>query len=228
MNELGIIPEPLTVVEESVDFTLQQEYVEYTSGLDHNQYSEKDLSVKSQSLFAPSTPLEEKRKTLAILAHRGKVKSYGTIERYLETAEQELENWAVLALQECRMFLEGFLGDRNVGMVTTGLGGEGNRLRYFCLVRSRNDVALTKVQKMTVEQAFSTFCGELDSILEEIQVDQNYATMRMLVPLDVAVGNVIEGGIGKCNTFGNFLDIDYYVTNVCILTEKKLCQLVKR
>ena len=219
---LQSIPERLTVAEERVDPTVQQEYVDYTSGLDYNQYSEEGVLASSQSLFGPSTPLEEKRETLAILAHRGTVESYRTIERYLETAGQELEDWSVLALQECRMFLEGFLLDQNVGMVTAGLGGEGNRLRYFCMVRSRNDVAFTSAQKLTVERAFSYICGELDSILEDIQVHQDYATMRVLVPLDVAVGEVIEGGIGECNTFGGFVDVNYYITNVRIPTEAEI------
>ena len=51
---------------------------------------------------------------------------------------------------------------------------------------------------------------------------QDYATMRVLVPLDVAVGEVIEGGIGECNTSGGFVDVSYYVTNVRIPTEAEI------
>jgi hypothetical protein len=216
------IPERLTVAERGVDSSVQQEYLEYRRGLDYDQYSEEDISARSQSLFSPSTPLEEKKETLTILAHRGTVESYRTIERYLETTEQELEGWSVLALQECRVFLEGFLLDRNVGVVMTGLGGEGNRLRYFFMVRSRNDVAFTSAQKATIERGFSHICGRLDSILEEIQVHRDRVTMRVLVPLDVAAGEVIEGGIGECNTFGSFLDANYYVTNDRIPTEEEI------
>lgn len=219
---LQSIPERFTVAEEGIDPAIQREYLGYTSSLDCDRYSEEDVSARSQSLFDPGTPLEAKRETLAILAHQGTVESYRTIERYLAAAEHELKDWSVLALQECRIFLEGFLLDRNVGMVSAGLGGEGNRLRYFGMVRSRNDVAISSTQRLAIERAFSYICGEFDSALEDIQVHHNYATMRVLVPLNVATGKVIEGGIGECNTFGDFLDDNYYVTNVSIPTEKEI------
>jgi len=36
----------------------------------------------------------------------------------------------------------------------------------------------------------------------------------ILIPMDVAVGKVIEEGISECNKMGEFLLPDYYVTNV--------------
>ncbi len=218
---LQSIPERLTAAE-GVASSVQHEYLEYTDGLDFDQYSEEDISAKSQSLFSSSTPLAEKKETLAILAHRGTVESYRTIERYLEAAEQELEDWSMLALQECRMFLESFLLDESVGVVMTGLGGEGPRLRFFFVIQSRNDASFTSAQKVTIELVFSYICSRFDSILEEIRVHQDYATMRVLVPLGVAVGELVEGGIGECNTFGDFLDVNYYVTNDRIPTETEI------
>jgi len=219
---LDDIPERLTLAEDGVDSSAQQEYLEYTEDLDFGQYSEEDISVRSHSLFSPSASLEDKKETLAVLAHRGTLEAYRTIERFLETAEQTLETWGVLALQECRMFLESSLSDRNVGILMTGLGGENNRLRYFLIIRSRSDAALTSVQKETIERGFSYICSKFDSILEEIQEHQYYVTMKVLIPMDVAVAEIIEGGIDECNTFCNFLDENYYVTNVKIPTEAEV------
>ena len=221
------IPERLKVAEEGVDFSLQQEYLEYTQNLDFNQYSEEDISAKSQSLFSSSTPHEDKKEILVILAHRGTVESYRTIEKFLEAADQKLEAWSVLSLQECRMFLESSLLGRSEGMLMTGLGGENNKLRYFLIIRSRSDVAFTSAQKTTVERAFSSICDRFDSVLEEIQVHLNYATMKVLIPLDVAVGEVIEKGIGESNKFGDFLDPYYFVTNVKIPKETEIMEYLR-
>lgn len=120
------------------------------------------------------------------------------------------------------MFLESFLLDESVGVVMTGLGGEGPRLRFFFVIQSRNDASFTSAQKVTIELVFSYICSRFDSILEEIRVHQDYATMRVLVPLGVAVGELVEGGIGECNTFGDFLDVNYYVTNDRIPTETEI------
>ncbi len=216
------IPGRLTLAEDGVDSSVQQEYLEYTEGLDFGQYSEEDISVRSHNLFNPSASLEYKKETLAVLAHRGTVEAYRTIERFLKITEQPLEAWGVLALQECRVFLESSLSDRNCGILITGLGGENNRLRYFLVIRSRRGAALTSAQKETIERGFSYICSKFDSILEEIQVHQDYVTMKVLIPMDVAVAEIIEGGIDECNTFSDFLDENYYVTNVRIPTETEI------
>ena len=224
---LDDIPERLKLAKDGVDTSVQQEYLEYTGNLDFGQYSEEDISARSHSLFSPSTPLEDKKETLAVLAHQGTLGAYRAIERFLETAEQTLEAWGVLALQECRMFLESSLSDRNAGILMTGLGGENNRLRYFLVIRSRSDAAFTSAQKEIIERGFSYICNKIDSILEEIQAHQYYVTMKVLIPMDVAVAEIIEGGIDECNTFSDFLDENYYVTNVRIPTEADILHYLR-
>ena len=212
---------------------MQQEYLEYTEGLGLGKYTEEDVSTTSHGLFSPNTPLEVKKKILAVLAHRGTVEAYRTIEKFLEVAEQALKDWGILALQECRMFLESSLSDRNVGILMTGLGGENNRLRYYLAVRSRSNCALTDARKETVVRSFSficnkfDFCNKFDSILEETQSHQHYVTMKVLIPMDVAVADIIEGGIDECNAFGDFIDENYYVTNVKIPTEAEMRHYIR-
>jgi hypothetical protein len=224
---LDNIPERLILAENGVDPSVQQEYLEYTKDLDFDQYSEEDISTRSYSLFSPNTTLDYKKKTLAILAHRGTLEAYRAIERFLETAEKPLEAWGVLALHECRMFLENSLSDRNSGILMTGLGGENDRLRYFFIIRSRNDAALTNIQKGAIKQGFSYVCGKLNSILEDIQTCQYYVKMKVLIPMDVAVAEIIEGGIAKSARFGDFLDENYYVTNVKIPSEEEILRYLR-
>ena len=216
------IPEGWTVAEEGMAPSVQQEYVEYTHHRAFDPSAAEDLEERSQSLFAPDTPPEEKKETLALLAHQGTVEAYRTLEQYVATAKLELRDWGISALQECRMFLEGWLRDQEGGMVMTGLGGEGNKLRYFFLVRSRDEAAFTPGQKTVLEQAFTSVCGRLEAVPEEIQVHQNYAAVTVLVPLEVAIGEVIEEGINESNAGNPFLDIHYFVTNQRIPTEEEM------
>ena len=216
------IPERWTLAEDGVDSSVQQEYLEYTKHLDFDQYSEEDIAARSHSLFSPNTPPKDKKEILAVLAHRGTVKAYRIIERFLETAEQALVDWGVLALQECRMFLESSLSHRNIGMLVTGLGGKDNRLRYFLMIHPRSDAAFTVAQEATIKRGFSHICSRFNSILENVETHQRYATMMVLVPLDVAVAEVIERGIDECNTFCDLLDANYYVRNDRIPTEAEI------
>jgi len=224
---LDNIPERLILAEKGVDPSVQQEYLEYTGDLDFDQYQGENISTRSYSLFSPNTTLDYKKETLAILAHRGTLETYRIIEKFLETAEEPLEAWGVLALHECRMFLENSLSDRNSGILMTGLGGENNKLRYFFIIRSRNDAALTGIQNETIERGFSYVCGKSNSILEDIQICQYYVKMKVLIPMDVAVAEIIEGGIAECARFGDFLDENYYVTNVRIPSEAEILRYIR-
>jgi hypothetical protein len=219
---LDNIPERLILVEQGIDSHVQQEYLKYTNDHDFSQYSEGDIAARIPSLFSPNTSFENKKETLAILAHQGTLEAYKNIERFLETKEESLEGWAALALQECRMFLESSLSDRIGGILMTGLGGENNRLRYFVIIRSRNDATLTNAQKETIKLRFSYICSKFDSRIEEIQAHQYYVTMEVLISMDVAVAEIIEGGIAECAAFGDFLDENYYVTNAGIPSETEI------
>ncbi len=224
---LDNIPERLEVAAHGVDCSVQREYLEYTENLDFGRYSEEDISARSHGLFNPSAPLEYKKETLAVLAHRGTLEAYRTINNFLETAEQTLKDWGLLALQECRMFLESALSDRNVGILMSGLGGENNRLRYYVVVCSKNNGVFTDAQKKTVERSFSYICSKFDSILEETRSHLYYVTVKVLIPIDVAVADIIEGGIDECNTFGDFLNENYYVTNIKIPTEVEIQHYIR-
>ncbi len=62
---------------------------------------------------------------------------------------------------------------------------------------------------------------------EDIQICQYYVKMKVLIPMDVAVAEIIEGGIAECARFGDFLDENYYVTNVRIPSEAEILRYIR-
>jgi len=224
---LNDLPEQPTVVEQGIALSVQREFLEYAEGIDLNQYSQEDIRARGRSLFDPDTTLEDKKKALVLLAHSGTVEFYRVIERYVKTAEGELKNWGTLALEECRMYLEGSLLDKRVGMVMTGLGGKDNKLRYFLVVRARKGVAFTDPQETVIELSFKQVGERLESVLERIEFHQTHVTMIVLIPLNIAVAEFIEGGIRAGNQVDGLLDVDYYVRNDRIPTEEKVLHWVQ-
>jgi hypothetical protein len=73
-----------------------------------------------------------------------------------------------------------------------------------------------------IEEGFKKSIGKYGSEIEEISFGTNYSMMRVLVAMDVAVGEVIEEGIRHCNKMGEVLQDDYYVTNVKKPTEREI------
>lgn len=223
---LHSIPERFAIAKTGVDFSTQRAYLALAANHEHDLFSEEEVMTKGEALFNAATPVDEKKETLVLLAHTGTLDAYRVLERFAETTAPELRGWSALALEECRLLLEQGWGE-SVGTIMTGLGGEEGRLRYFVVVCSKEgSAALTPAQTVSIERAFLAICNRWDSVLEEVQVQAHYAILKLLVPLDVAVGEVIEGGIGECNQRAEYLDDKYYVTNVRIPTDAEIQQFL--
>ena len=99
-----------------------------------------------------------------------------------------MKEWALLSLRECRMFLESNLTEESKGFVSTGLGGKGNKLRYYFVIGSKDALPFSQRQKKIIEQEFASVCRKHSSLIEEIQIQKNYSLLKVLIPMDKAVG----------------------------------------
>jgi hypothetical protein len=148
------------------------------------------------------------------LAHLGSPESCRILEKYLNISEGNLRDWALLSLKECRAFLESVLLQEEGGFISTGLGGKDNKLRYSFVVSSKDGLPFSETHRNTLKRGFEKISHKYNSEIEEINFGATYAMIGILIPMDVAVGEVIEEGISECNKMSEFLSPDYYVTNV--------------
>lgn len=115
----GFDPNNFILTESAGDYGEHLVYIKYHETLPMDWYGNKEKhkeDVKEcKKLFEKKTTIEEKRKTLFKLAHIGMLESITAIEDYLKNPDDELENWAKMCFDECRMFLEGEeLGENKV------------------------------------------------------------------------------------------------------------------
>ncbi len=84
------------------------------------------------------------------LAAHDDVEAFRIIERFHKSSEGVLHDWAVLSLQESRMILQSsLLGEQQV-FISTGLGGKGQKIRYFIvLMKKDQDTPFNDTQKKT-------------------------------------------------------------------------------
>lgn len=208
------IPEHFDILESGISESVQKAYIQSAKKCVLKDRPETILKA-SKNLFDPDSLSAAKKKILINLAHLGTVEAYRIIEKYVKSAgDEELKEWDLLSLRECRMFLESDLTEESKGFVSTGLGGEGNRLRYYFVIGSKDGLPFSQRQNKIIEQEFADVCRKHSSLIEEIEFQQNYSLPKALIPMDKAVGDVIEEGIKLCDGGENFLDVHYYVTNV--------------
>ena len=127
---LGGSPGSLKILEHKIDLDLQVEYFETSRRL-RDEREEEWAMDQARYLYEPGYSLPVKKEILARLASIGRVSCYRHIEEYMQHAEEELEDWALLALNESRMHLESKILEENQVFISTGLGGKDGKLRYF-------------------------------------------------------------------------------------------------
>ena len=204
----------LIIMNEPIDLSTQEEYLSFSETMDFDNVDYEKVLTESDRLFDKHTPIELKKRILILLAHLGSPESCRRLEKYLKVSDRNLRGWALLSLNECRTLLESVLLQKEGGFISTGLGGKDNKLRYYFIVSSKDGLPFSETYRNTLKRGFETISDKYNSEIEEINFESTYAMIGILIPMDIAVGEVIEGGISECNKMSEFLFPDYYVTNV--------------
>lgn len=188
-------------------------YLKYHKSHQLEKSTKGRFKIASENLFKKTTSTDEKKRILFNFAHMKTPESFRVLDMYCKKPDKGLSGWAILAKEECRWSLENDLLYTEKDMVMTNLGGEGKRLRFYFIVSAKNRLALSETQKKIICNSFRRISIEKDSIIEEIKIYKNYARIKILIPMDVAPGELIEEGINYSNSAEKFLKFAYFITN---------------
>ncbi len=216
----------VTVLEEQVDIEMQKEYFNFSKEL--NKTLDKNLVLKEKDLlFEETTSIEKKKELLSALAKIDNPEAYRAIETYKENSDDELKQWSTLAIQESKMVLEtSLLGEAPI-FISTGLGGKGNKLRYFLVLVNKEEVSFQDWQKSLIQKELDFELKKEDGELEGVEFDEDKVLVKTLLPISVSIKDVFTRAIKECNELGDFLMESFIVTNIKILESEEIDKLVQ-
>jgi hypothetical protein len=224
---LGGTPGNLKILEQKIDMGLQMEYYDCSMRI-REERSDEWAIEHMQYLPEPGYSVDVKKEILARLASVESVECFRAIEEFLKHAPEPLESWAILALNESRMLLESKIMDENQVFISTGLGGKDEKLRYFVVLMSRTKLDLTSSQKMVIKNEFEFILKKFDAVMEEANFSGYLATILLLLPMNHSLNSVFKEAIAECNSYGNFLNDDFIVTNVRVLSFGEIEDFLER
>lgn len=215
-------PEHFNIFEEEIDVDVQVEYYKYMEKIAKEIEDEVDLPENADILFSDDTSAEEKKKMLVLLSNTNEVDAYRTIEKFVKSGDKELRSWAIIAMQQSRMLLESSLLDEKSVFISTGLGGKGKKLRYFCVLFGKGVNELTPSHKNILKNEIEFAFKEVDAELESIDYSNSIACFKALIPIETNLRELFDNIIGEVNNYGNFLKENMIVTNVKSLTIEEI------
>lgn len=210
---LGNMQGNFNVLEEQIDIDVQMAYFESSKDAKKSLSAIETMNT-SNDLFSDGIALEDKRQLLIKLASVGNVEAFRTLEKYHNNPDPELKDWATLAMQESRMHLESSFLDENQVFISTGLGGKGQKLRYFIVFLAKSGVLLSKFQKKVVENEVGYIFEKNGAEIEDISQYDAFVIIKAIIPIPVSIHELFEDAIIECNQFGDFLQMNFIVTNV--------------
>jgi hypothetical protein len=224
---LGGSPGNLKVLEQQIDLDLQMEYYECSRKI-REEKDEAWALEHIQILEEPGYSVDVKKEILARMASMANTECYRAIESFLGSAKEPLRTWAVLSLNESRMVLESKIMDENQVFISTGLGGKDEKLRYFVVLMTRSRVDLSDTQQMIIRNEFEYVLKKFDAELEESHFSGSLATILILLPMKYPLKSVFSEAIAECNRYGDFLNDDFIVTNVRVLSFEEIEEFLEK
>ena len=168
---MNVDEQNICVLEEQIDSETQFEYFECSRN-NENTISKDEVIRRKDLIFDENVPTDEKKILLVQLASTNHVEAYRTIEKYLRKPNIKLYEWAYIALLESRLLLESQILDEDRILVTSGLGGKGNKLRYFIVFFTDDGSAITSLQQKIIENQqnqIEELSKKVEELLEKIQ-----------------------------------------------------------
>lgn len=220
------LPENYCILEEQIDIGVQIKYFEFIKKKRAKESSEECFSQRKQ-LFDAKIDDERKKEILTSIAVFNDVKAYRTLEKYVQEAEGELKQWAILALQESRMLMQSSLLDEKQVFISTGLGGKGQKLRYYAVFLNREQhEMLNATQQKLLKDELIFELKKYEGEFETMDFMEGFASSLVMLPLRVDIKQIFQNVIDECNQYGGFLDDNLIITNVKIMSRGEIIQLL--
>lgn len=223
---LGEIPGNVSVQQQQIDVDVQLAYYHLAQTVDKEVDAGSVLNEK-ELLFNAQVNDEKKKILLTRLANIATIESFRTLEKYARVANNDMHDWALLAMQENKLILESNLLDENKILISTGLGGRGMKLRYFTALTTRNGLKFTPFEKRLINSELRYHLNQCHAETESVRFDLELCRIVSVIPLNVSIHNLFDRFISECNLFGDFITPDYLITNVRILTVRQIRALIR-
>jgi hypothetical protein len=225
---LDDLPDNFSILEEQIDIEVQMKYFELAKQVRSKNLATEYLENKEQ-LFLPDLSDEKKREILLTIAAIDDVKAFRTIEKFVGVAEGEIKQWAVLALQESRMLIQSSLLDEQQVFISTGLGGKGQKLRYYVVfINKKQQNILNATQQKLLKDELIFELNQNEGEFESMDFSEGFSTVLVMLPLKKKKKKIFRNIIEECNQYGDCLDDDMIVTNVRVMSRSEILEMVNQ
>jgi hypothetical protein len=218
------------ILEQRVPVELQMEYFKYSGRMRRNNIlmTEENFNTYKQNLSDSEATTDTKRHALSALAVSNEVRAYRVLEEYIQHPEPSVTNWAYMALMESRISLESELSEEKQIYISTGLGGKGEKLRFYALFLASENKCFELYQRKVIEREFVYYLTKENCEIERLIIKDVYVELLFLISVHIDLKAVLDNMVTECNQYGNFLSGVFTITNVKELSAEEITEIIEK
>ncbi len=216
------------VIEAIIDPETHLEYIEYASKLSKEQINNEDIIEESDNLFSSETTIAEKKRLLTLMAKIDDVSIFRKIEQYSQKPDKELLEWSKIAQQESLTLIQSSLLEEEQILISTGLGGKGNKIRFFIVLKANNIDKFSDFQEKAIKNEINFSFKNNECDLEKLEFGDYFFSVTALFPLNFEIiEKTLISTIEELKNIGIELSEKYILTNVKTISLDEIENLFK-
>lgn len=233
-NNFSQVEGHLYILENPVPVELQMEYFKCSQKMRSSNNPPRPIPDDScekiyEDLVGDSTlTLSQKRNLLVQLATSKSIRAYRLLEDYEKSPSEDVKDWVHMALMDARMSLESDFSEEKQIYISTGLGGKGEKLRFYVLMLSKGKIPFLEYQRQTIEREIAYYLPKENCEVERLYIGEQYVELLFLVPVRSDIKSIIDKVIIECNQYGDFISNTFTITNVKQLNSKEIADILSR
>lgn len=220
------LPLKFRVMNIQLSVETQMEFLEMMSRLGEVELDADFLEESKEKLLDPETLAEERKQILVRLALIDNVEVMRTLEQYAESCPDDVRGFAQMAAYQSKLFLEASILGENQVVLASGLGGDGEKMRFFVALLSQSRKPFTEAQQQVVQKEVGYQLRQSGAAVESVTFEGCYAKLLVLIPMRANVRRLLEQSVEACNELGEFLDRNMVVSTVKPLSAEELDKIV--
>lgn len=218
----------IRIVDDIINVKDQEQFLRLARKIKPNKVSNMEALRMADRLFETDVTIPEAKKILVILALRSNIEAFRVIEKYKEVAPPKLQDFARFSFYISRTLVEGDLSDNPPSLISTGLGGKNNKLRMFIAIFPSFEGTFSENQARIIRMEWEETCKNYQIETEKLHFLFEYTSLRILVPLNIDLTDVIKEFINECNKYGNFIFEGFFATNVTLPTHREILTAIEK
>jgi hypothetical protein len=220
-------PYKIKIINLQVDMKIQMEYFDLLSEVCHGRNPETLANIPKEKAFDHKIPLAYRKRMLVWLSCSEEVDVLRELEQYEKGCPENIKDFVSMCVYQCRANIESALLGEHYAVVASGMGGEGNKIRYFAALTTLSGEAWNATEQHLLSEELKLASKEQDTVIELLEFSGKYAKILLLTPITLSPVTVIRNAKDASNALGAFIGQQEVITNVSRLSDEELDRMFK-